>query len=407
MTPENNTQTAPSQIAQQAPGQVQVITQPQQAMERRTLEPIAIGDRGLQLESFDALWRFCGILFKSGFAPKDCKGPESLFIAIQMGMECGLSIMSSVQNVAAVNGRPAIWGDAQLGIVRSSGLLESYETYWEVDGNRIDRLPPTLPDGLTAVCVVKRVREKSITATFSVTDARRAGLWDKEGTWRTYPQRMLMNRARSFALRDAFGDVLKGFKSFEEAGEVVDLPAESVTVETQTGPLPVAAPRRGRPPGPAAHISAHSTPPTVGTTPADTSAHVAPTAPPFKTVSIAPQPPQDSAQTTAPAPVQSAPTHVAPPPTTPAPVEVLSEPAPNPNATELRRIIQADGFSFAAVKEAVAMLKWVDTSNWTSWESIDEGIARRMLGAKNGLIREMKSIEAKKTAAAIAAAPVA
>ena len=48
-------------------------------------------------------------------------------------------------------------------------------------------------------------------------DAKRAGLWTKAGPWQTYPRRMLQMRARSFALRDAFPDVLKGLISVEEA----------------------------------------------------------------------------------------------------------------------------------------------------------------------------------------------
>jgi hypothetical protein len=57
---------------------------------------------------------------------------------------------------------------------------------------------------------------------FSVVDAKRAGLFTKAGPWQTYPRRMLQMRARSFALRDAFPNVLKGLISVEEA---LDLPA--------------------------------------------------------------------------------------------------------------------------------------------------------------------------------------
>jgi hypothetical protein len=52
---------------------------------------------------------------------------------------------------------------------------------------------------------------------FSVADAKRAGLWGKSGPWTQYPRRMLQLRARGFALRDAFPDVLKGLVTAEEA----------------------------------------------------------------------------------------------------------------------------------------------------------------------------------------------
>jgi hypothetical protein len=70
---------------------------------------------------------------------------------------------------------------------------------------------------LTAVCIAKRHGSTPVTARFSVMDAKRAGLWTKAGPWQTYPRRMLQMRARSFALRDAFPDVLKGLISVEEA----------------------------------------------------------------------------------------------------------------------------------------------------------------------------------------------
>jgi hypothetical protein len=56
---------------------------------------------------------------------------------------------------------------------------------------------------------------------FSVADARAASLWGKAGPWKQYPQRMLQMRARGFALRDDFADLLRGVMS---AGEARDIP---------------------------------------------------------------------------------------------------------------------------------------------------------------------------------------
>lgn len=42
-------------------------------------------------------------------------------------------------------------------------------------------------------------------------------LWGKSGPWQQYPKRMLQMRARGFALRDKFADVLGGLISAEEA----------------------------------------------------------------------------------------------------------------------------------------------------------------------------------------------
>jgi hypothetical protein len=72
-------------------------------------------------------------------------------------------------------------------------------------------------DFLTAVCIAKRHGSTAVTAHFSVLDAKKGGLWTKAGPWQTYPRRMLQMRARSFALRDCFPDILKGLISVEEA----------------------------------------------------------------------------------------------------------------------------------------------------------------------------------------------
>src|SRR5690606_26021257 len=54
----------------------------------------------------------------------------------------------------------------------------------------------------------------------SVADAKAADLWGKVGPWKEYPFRMLRFRARSFALRDTFGDALRGLLSAEEAQDI-------------------------------------------------------------------------------------------------------------------------------------------------------------------------------------------
>lgn len=51
--------------------------------------------------------------------------------------------------------------------------------------------------------------------TFSMEDARTAGLWGKEGPWKTYPYRQMAWRAFWFAARDAAADLLKGLDGVE------------------------------------------------------------------------------------------------------------------------------------------------------------------------------------------------
>ena len=163
---------------------------------------------GLALQTFDDAWRFWQMVAKTDFAPKDFKNkPESCMLAGQHGAELGLGPMQSLQCIAVINGRPTIWGDAALALVQSSAVCEFISEAVEGDG-----------DQMVATCIAKRRGYPAPSAIkFSVADAKRAGLWGKSGPWTQYPKRMLQLRARGFALRDAFPDVLKGLVTAEEA----------------------------------------------------------------------------------------------------------------------------------------------------------------------------------------------
>ena len=164
--------------------------------------------RGLALTTMAEAMSFANMVAKSAFAPKDFQGkPESCLLAIQHGSEVGLSPMQSLQSIAVINGRPTIWGDAALALVQSSPACEYVKEHIEGDG-----------DQAVAVCEVKRRGYPAATvSTFSMFDAKRAGLAGKSGPWTQYPTRMLALRARGFALRNAFADALRGLVTAEEA----------------------------------------------------------------------------------------------------------------------------------------------------------------------------------------------
>lgn len=152
--------------------------------------------------------KYADILSKSSIIPKDFKGKAGdILVAVQMGSEIGLPPIQALQNIAVINGRPSVWGDAALAICQSHPKYKSIEESLieSKDGNH------------KAVCIVKRKGEDEYKVTFSVEDAKKAGLWGRQGPWSTYPKRMLQMRARGFALRDKFSDALKGMITREEA----------------------------------------------------------------------------------------------------------------------------------------------------------------------------------------------
>lgn len=172
---------------------------------------LAITSHGLAPQDLDGMWRLATMVAKSGLAPRSLKTPEQIVVALQMGSELGMTPMQSLKSIAVINGNASVWGDAAIALVHKSGKAEYVNEWCEGEG-----------DDLVAVCQVKRRDcEHAHKVRFSWQDAKRAGLTGKD-TYRQYPARMLQMRARAFALRDQFADVLAGFSIAEE---VQDYPA--------------------------------------------------------------------------------------------------------------------------------------------------------------------------------------
>jgi hypothetical protein len=165
------------------------------------------------------IWHLAEMLYKGGMTPKNVSRPEQLAVRIVAGFELGLPPIQAINNIMVVNGRASIWGDAALGLVRASDLLAFHDEFTEGG-----------PDDPTAgVCVVHRDGDAERREfRFSVDDAKTAGLWGKDGPWTNYPSRMLTMRARAWALRDVFPDVLCGLSIAEEQ---LDVPTEAAKSE--------------------------------------------------------------------------------------------------------------------------------------------------------------------------------
>lgn len=194
--------------------------------------------RGVRLDDMDAAMRFSKAIAASGFAPKSYypNDPDpdvrlraataAVFAAVQLGAEVGLSPMASVQNIALINGRPGLFGPAMLAVVRNSGKLEAIEEGIRGTGDQTE-----------GYCTVTRVGEPARTFVFTWAQAKKAGLTGKAGPWSQYPDRMLLARARTFALRDVFPDVLLGLS--QSAEELQDIP----TLNLSRPPEPELAPK--------------------------------------------------------------------------------------------------------------------------------------------------------------------
>lgn len=141
---------------------------------------------------------------------------------IMQGMEIGVPPMQSIQLLAMINGRITAHSEAVPGILWARGFkIREWFTGKE------------MADDWTAHCELTRPGGEKIEGSYSVADAKKAGLWDQAPTktaygktkpndsaWFRFPKRMLKARALGFAGKDGGADALKGIQIRDEAEDI-------------------------------------------------------------------------------------------------------------------------------------------------------------------------------------------
>lgn len=218
-------------------------------------------------QSFEETMRVSRAVVASGLAPSALVGrlqgddaAAAVAVAIMSGAELGLKPMVSLRSFTVINGKPALYGDGLINVVRMSGKVAYLRTGCEDRNGK-----------LVGFCEAKRSdtsEEKRVE--FSQADAVRARLWDDRETvrkqvwqsgskvwkdgqpndapWYRFPQRMLAWRAAGYCLRELFGDVLGGIRDEFEAREIAEADEmHDVTPPATSRPSP---PRPPAPPAP-------------------------------------------------------------------------------------------------------------------------------------------------------------
>lgn len=157
--------------------------------------------------SYDEAVKYAQLIAASDMVPKDYRGkPGNVLVAAEMGANLGLKPMQAIQNIAVINGRPAIWGDLLIAVVMSHKDFAGHSEDWD-------------PETKTATATFLRKGPDGevmrFTESFSWAEAVQAGLAKKD-LYVKYPKRMLGWRAKGYAARMAFADALKGIGLREE-----------------------------------------------------------------------------------------------------------------------------------------------------------------------------------------------
>lgn len=207
-------------------------------------QPINIDlSRGIVPQTYEELLQFAALYKKSGLAPRSLTDIPQIAIATGMCLELGRPILTGLQDMAVINGRVGIFGDAALGVVRGSSKLDAIKEWSEGK-------PRT--DDWTFYCMISRKGDPLCDSpeifpqcrecnhkdgcdkvgTWSWLDSKAAGFDnpkqkdgrpDNYSPWRRFTRRMMTFKARNFILRDKFGDVLRGINTVEELQDVVEM----------------------------------------------------------------------------------------------------------------------------------------------------------------------------------------
>jgi len=182
------------------------------------LQPVVQEDEG---RSLDVVLRKAEILLKSGMLPKELNTKEKIAVLMMKAKELNMPALEAISHLYVVNQKVAIDSSGMLALILRSGLAKKIQF-----GG----------DGTSAWCEMERKDGViSFKYTFTIEDAKRAGLLSKE-SWQKYTKELLVARAISGCARKVFPDVVGGLYTVEELGgeEVPELPIELVSEAEET-----------------------------------------------------------------------------------------------------------------------------------------------------------------------------
>jgi len=188
------------------------------------------------VEHFAALQRHADALAPAASLPRHLRGsPADVLLVLRAADDLHLPFIAAVQGLHIVEGKLAMSAE----LMRALAFGAGHEFWFEKSDD----------NGATA-CIKRRGSQRVHSATFTMDDARRAGLAARDN-WKKYPASMCAARATSMVARRAIPDVLAGVGytpeelSDDPTYAALDVPAEqhdTPTVDVEAGPQPQPVP---------------------------------------------------------------------------------------------------------------------------------------------------------------------
>lgn len=200
----------------------QVVDEPVVEQPTKSRALVLNEDRGYVVPtSMAEAFRMAEGVVAAGMAPNSYNNDaKKVTLGLMAALEAGLPPLYGLRQIAIINGRPSIWGDAAMALIQSKNLIAKQSAKEIGPAIDVDSLPINQwPDDYGfAVSLWRRGQEEPYVGRFTVGDAKRANLWlnGSKKPWIEHPKRMLMIRARAFPQRDGFADALAGLAIREE-----------------------------------------------------------------------------------------------------------------------------------------------------------------------------------------------
>lgn len=200
----------------------------------KTETHLAVSESGAVLpKDSSELVRLARQLIRGGGVPQWYKTDAQVVSAWNYLASLGLPPQPNLRCVAFINGTPCLFGDGPKALAERTREIEQCRTfvcdeqYVRIcfENKNLGAAP------FSGVCQIKRKGRDEQSYSFTVDQAKRAGLWEKRGSpWISYPDIMLMRRAQATALKFEFADALSGVfiaeYDYNEAPDIRDVTPE-------------------------------------------------------------------------------------------------------------------------------------------------------------------------------------
>lgn len=162
--------------------------------------------------------------------------PEQAMAIMLKGYELGLGLTASFEFIQVVEGKPALSPRGALAMIHSSPACA---------GVKIEDLSNDKGEPTGCRVWMKRTNGLEYTVTWTMADARQAGVVKPGSGWDHYPANMLRWRAIGFCADVVFPDVIGGMKRADEYG--ADLTPDGDVIEGSWRATSEPAPSNGAP----------------------------------------------------------------------------------------------------------------------------------------------------------------